>query len=249
MRLEDLRSEEKLMPGVRALVAERLRARGFRVKQIAAALNVTQAAVTQYLKQKRGGQLRELEGAEQLVEPLVEKLAKRMSAGTGGAEAAELLETARQVMVMNRGRTMEVAPGGKRNESLDLLRGRLKLELAAAEKYLELANKAEDSYTKLLLRMIASDSIRHGDVVSEVISLLEAGRQLGYVLPPEEILQSMLAIEDSADEASLKESVDVSNPMAKLLLEWIDIDEGKHGKMISRMLALSKSRRKAPVRP
>lgn len=243
--MEELRSEERLIPGVRALVAQKLSARGCRVKEIASALNVTQAAVTQYLKQKRGGRLAEVPGADRLVEPLVEKLAKRMATGTGAVEAAELLETARQIMVMARGRAMEKEGGAERSQSLELLRGRLKLELAAAEKYLDLANKAEDGYTKLLLRMIASDSIRHGDVVSEVISLLEAGRQTGYVLPPEQILQSMLAIEDSADEANLKDSVQVSNPMARLLLEWIDVDEAKHGRMLSRMLALSRQRRGA----
>jgi hypothetical protein len=50
----------------------------------------------------------------------------------------------------------------------------------------------------------------------------------------------MLALEDSANEASLRESIKVDHPVARLLLEWIDMDEAKHGKMVVRMLAMSK---------
>ena len=46
----DFRSEERLIPIVRARVAEKLASQGFRVKEIAAALNVTQAAVSHQIK-------------------------------------------------------------------------------------------------------------------------------------------------------------------------------------------------------
>ena len=52
----------------------------------------------------------------------------------------------------------------------------------------------------------------------------------------------MLAMEDSAKEASLTESIKVDHPIARLLLEWIDMDEAKHGKMVVRLLALSRAR-------
>jgi predicted transcriptional regulator len=51
----DFRSEERLIPMIRARLAERLVREGFRPKEVAASLNVTQAAVTQYLKRNRGG--------------------------------------------------------------------------------------------------------------------------------------------------------------------------------------------------
>ena len=82
--------------------------------------------------------------------------------------------------------------------------------------------------------MIASDSIRHADVVSQVISWLEAESEAGFELPGEELLKSMLALEDSANEANLRESIKVDHPVARLLLEWIDMDEAKHGKMVAR---------------
>jgi uncharacterized protein len=237
-----VRSEERLIPIIRAALAEKLAAEGFHVKDIAGALNVTPAAVTQYLKRRRGTNLLAVGSIDYLIEPLAEKVAKSVRAGTGGIRTVELLETARQVMVINAGRqiTARESEGPERNESLELLRERLRLELTAAESYLELANKAGDDHTKLLLRMIASDSIRHGDVVSQVISWLESDSQKGFQVPGEQLLRSMLALEGSANEANLRESIRVDHPIARLLLEWIDMDEAKHGKMVVRMLAMSK---------
>ncbi|MDA4121711.1 MAG: hypothetical protein OK456_00865 [Thaumarchaeota archaeon] len=243
----DIRSEERLIPIIRANLAQKLADQGFRVKEIASALNVTPAAVTQYLNKKRGAGASDVSNVDEMVDPLVEKLTRRIRSGLGGLETVELLEAVRQVMIMNTGRsvgkiqqTHQVEP--RRRESLELLRKRLRLELSAAEKYLELANRTGDDYTKLLLRMIASDSIRHGDVVSQIISWLEAGNESSFELPRHELLESMLSIEDSANEESLRKTIDVAHPVARILLEWIDTDEAKHGKMVTRILGLSKKR-------
>jgi predicted transcriptional regulator len=243
--LSGIKSEERLIPTIRAALAERLSAAGFKVKEIAGALNVTPAAVTQYLNRKRGARVGAGVEMDELIGPLAEEVARRFRSGSGAIKTVELLETARQVMVISAGKRMVVARTIKdadRTGSLELLRKRLKLELSAAESYLELANRTGDDHTKLLLRMIASDSIRHADVVSQMISWLESGGARGTELPGEELLRSMLALEDSANEVNLGESVDVDHPVARLLLEWIDMDEAKHGKMVTRMLAMDEGR-------
>ena len=250
-RLSELRSEERLIPIVRARLAERLVKEGFRPKEAALALNVTQAAVAQYLKRKRGGNTEELSSMDRLIDPLAEKLVKRMRSGLGGIETAELLETARQVMVMNKGRMIvqQEARRPERDEALRILRERLKLELTAAERYLELSNQTADDYSKLLLRMIAADSIRHGDVVSQVISWLEAGGETEVDMPGKQILESLIALEDSAHEASLTESIRIAHPIAQLLFQWIDADEEKHEKIVSKMLKLGTDKGRPRGRP
>lgn len=236
----DYKSEERLIPIIRARLAERLVKEGFRPKEAAAALNVTQSAVTQYLKRKRGGSTPDLGSIDRLIDPLAEKLVKRLRSGLGGIETTELVETARQVMVMNRGRTIaqERPKRPERDEALRVLRERLRLELTAAEKYLELSNQTADDYSKMLLRMIAADSIRHGDVVSQVVSWLESGRESDVEMPGRAILQSLVELEDSAHEASLAESIHISHPIAQLLFQWIDADEEKHEKIVSKMLKM-----------
>ena len=216
----DVKSEERLIPVIRAKLAEKLAVEGFRVKEIAIALNVTQAAVTQYLKRRRGTDAQRVANLDGLIDPIAEKLAVRVRSGLGGIETVgaarggtsgdgnELGNTVRQ-----RQQPPLVEP--RRNESLELLRRRLQLELKAAEKYLEPANRSSDDYTKLLLRMIASDSIKHGDVVSQIISWLEAGNESGFELPSQALLESMLSIEDSAKEESLRKSIDVGHPVAR----------------------------------
>lgn len=242
-------SEERLIPMIRARLAKRLEHQGFKTSEIARALKVTQPAVTQYLKGRRGGASQEFGVADSFVGPLAERLAERIRAGLG-VETAEMLDTARQIITMKRGgRTVVRGETGSQNAKLlGLLGGRLRLELDAAEKYLELANRASDQYTKLLLRMIAADSIRHGDVVSQLMSWLEAGGRPNGSIPDESLLKSMLSIEDSAGEASLAKEVLVDHPVARLLLRWIDLDESKHEKMMSGLVALSSSRKKLDQR-
>ena len=229
---------------IRARLAERLVKEGFRPKDAAKALNVTQAAVTQYLNRKRGGNNSALTSIDRLIDPLAEKLVKRVRSGLGGIETTELVETARQVMVMNRGRLVAQEQPGRpeRDEALRILRERLRLELTAAEKYLELSNQTADDYSKMLLRMIAADSIRHGDVVSQVMSWLEAGRESDIEMPGKDILESLVALEDSAHEASLTKSIHIGHPIAQLLFQWIDADEEKHEKIVSKMLKLEEQR-------
>lgn len=241
----EFENEEKLIPGIRASLAKKLAHQGFRPSEIARALRVTQPAVTQYVKGRRGGVIRGIPKIDAFVDPLAERIGERIRSGHG-VETAELLETARQIIVMNSSRTLVGSGAAEpmRGRLLDLLRSRLKLELDAAEKYLELANRASDDYTKLLLRMIAADSIRHGDVISQLTSWLQAGGGAEGSIPDEALLKSMLSIEDSAGEASLTREVEVDHPVARLLLRWIDIDEGKHEKMVSGLVALSKRRRR-----
>lgn len=233
-------SEERLLPVVRATLARKLAKRGFRVSEIARALKVTHAAVAQYLGGKRGASAQRMLNLDTLVEPLAEKLSERIRRGAS-VETVELLEAARQAMVMSTGQALAGRASTKARDeaSLDLLRGRLRLELDAAEKYLALANRTSDEYTKLLFRMIAADSIRHGDVVSQLISWLESGGTGSGSIPEESVLKSVVALEDSAGEESLMKEVDVDHPVAQLLLRWIDIDESKHDRMVRGLMTLS----------
>jgi predicted transcriptional regulator len=240
--VSDVKSEDRLIPLIRAKLAEKLIRQGFHVKEIADALRVTQPAVTQYIKKRRGVRFQGIENMDILVDPLAEKLAGRIRSGLGGIETAELLETARQVLVVSRGRKKIQSWTDKPriNKSVRLLKARLQLELTAAENYLELAGKTSDDYTKLLLRMIASDSIRHGDVVSQIISWLEAGRESEAVTPELPMVEKMLSLEDSASEISLKRNIEIDHSVARLLLEWIDMDEEKHEKILNRLLSLKR---------
>lgn len=230
-------NEEQLLPRLRAKLAEKLFAMGFSGKEIASVLNVTPAAVTQYRKGRRGRKLWEA-GSDSVIRALADKAAQRIRSATGPLRAAELLDTAYQMVSADRGRQVLEGAGREkiRSESLEILKQRLQVELKAAEKCLELANRARDDYAKLLLRMIASDSIRHADIVSQLISWSATPGRPEFEPPDRDILTEMLAIEDKASEASLSRNVKIPNVGAMLLLQSIDMDEEKHDKIVAQML-------------
>jgi hypothetical protein len=58
----------------------------------------------------------------------------------------------------------------------------------------------------------------------------------------EGILESLIALEDSAHEASLTDAIHIGHPIAQLLFQWIDADEEKHEKIVSKMLKLEEDR-------
>ena len=230
------------MPAIRSRIASRLHSMGFRVRDIAVVVGTTQPAVIQYLKGRRGKGTPGMQVLESLIEPVVSRAAGLIKLQEGRIETVELLEIARQFTIISTGRHF-IQSGEKINdESLSLLRKRLQLELSAAEKYLEMSNRTDDEYTKLLLRMIASDSIRHGDVVSQIISWMESGKGADFSLPDRIFLERMLSIEDRASESCLTGNIKIEHPVARLLLEWIDEDERKHERTMEKIISLVDSK-------
>jgi uncharacterized protein len=231
---------ENLIPVIRARIAIKLGHDGLRVKEIASALNITPAAVVQYLQGKRGRLGMRAAQTDRTIDALADKILQRTRSGVGeGLRMAELLEAAEQMIIASRGsRVLEENPIAMERGVLEILKQRLQLELKASERCLESAVKLDDQYSKLLLRMIAADSMRHADVVSQIISWIKVSPEPAINLPRKEVLNAILQIEDKAGETSLRNEVKISHPVARLLLEWIDTDEKKHEKIIGKMAQL-----------
>ena len=230
-------SEEKMLPLVRASVANRLLHMEFRVNQISRILDVTPPAVTQYLKGVRGKKVTETENQKQIIDALAEKGAQRINGNMEPLSTVELLDVAHQILAVTSGERMlgSRSESGKKSKSIAILKARLQLELKAAQKCLDLANRAKDDYTRLLLRMVASDSIRHADIVSQIASWLETGREIAEEAPDRGLFTEILAMEDNANESSLRKTVRIDHGVARLLLESIDMDEEKHERLIGKL--------------
>jgi predicted transcriptional regulator len=229
-----------MIPVVRARLALSLRRQGLRVKEIAAALNTTPAAVVQYLKGKRGRLVARPAQVDRTIDALADKVLQRIRSGMReGVRMPELIEAADQIIIASKGSKMlEETTQRQEKQIVEVLRQRLELELRASERCLDSAVKFEDQYSKLLLRMIAADSMRHADVVSQIISWTELPHEPTFNVPKKEFLDTILQIEDKAGEQSLRDAVKISHPVARLLLEWIDADEKKHERVISKMVQL-----------
>jgi predicted transcriptional regulator len=120
------KSDEKMLPLLRASVASRLLQRGFRVNQIARALNVTPSAVTQYANGARGKKQPETERQQRITDALAEKGTQRINGNMESLSALELLDAAHQIIAVTRGEMIlgSSSEGGKENESVMTLKGR-----------------------------------------------------------------------------------------------------------------------------
>ena len=65
------------------------------------------------------------------------------------------------------------------------------------------------------------------------------GAKNEFRAPDRELLEQMISLEDSATEVNLQKNVITTHPVARLLLEWIDTDEEKHEKIVTKVLKLS----------
>src|SRR5437870_11306920 len=229
---------ENMIPVVRARLALSLKRQGLRVTEIATALNTTPAAVVQYLKGKRGRLVARPAQVDRTIDGRADRVLQRVRSGVReGVRMAELMEAADQIIIASKGsRVLEETPRKREKQVVEVLRQRLELELKASERCLESAVKFDDQYSKLLLRMIAADSMRHVDVVSQIISWTELPHEPTLNVPKKEFLDAILQIDAKAGEQSLKATFEISHPVARLLLEWIDADEKKHERIISKMV-------------
>ena len=189
---------EDVIPVVRARLAIRLAREGLKVREIASALHITPAAVVQYIHGKRGRLAGKAVQLDRTIESLADKLIPRIRTGSGeGLQMSELIEAAEQLLIVSRGsRVLESVQKSGEGEVVNTLRQRLQLELRASERCLESAVRFDDQYSKLLLRMIAGDSMRHADVVSQILSWIESSPEPVMNLPRKDFLDAILQIED-----------------------------------------------------
>jgi|YelNatPaOPRAMG01_1025707.scaffolds.fasta_scaffold06782_5 predicted transcriptional regulator len=230
-RTVDRMKAEEILPTLRAHVAAQLVSRfGFSKKDAASSLGVTPAAVTQYLKGRRGSRLRGiLEGDVLLV---VEELTRKIAGGLErSAVELNLLDVAKQIISLSRG--LNVRP--KVEEGFDelalQLNARRMLELKTAQRCLKASDTLRDELLELLLRQIASDSLRHADIVSHILARLDRLNEPIFTTTDSATLKNVLRIEDETVDQRLDHLKECS-PVVKALLNSIDLDEDKHTKIL-----------------
>lgn len=237
------KTTEQIIPPLRVLVAQALVSEyGYKKKQAAEAIGVTPSAITQYFKGKRGQdaeQLSALKDVQLVVANLAERISKRKDIESG---FPEIVQAAHHIMSLIKGvTTLGIAgtsvrvPKAAKGE-MRVLRERLEEEVQAARKNLEVANSVKDDFVELLFRQIATDSMRHADIISLVMAKLESGENVKFDPPSIGLLKNLIASEDGSSGQHLNQHVDARHPALDALLESVDADEGKHVRMLRRLL-------------
>jgi len=221
---------------------------GLPERQAAELLGIAPSAVSQYLSGKRlGGPT----GASRT--PVRERTIARAAAqqiavpSPGSAEGLSVvLETARQLArgAEEGGSSAGAAPSPgvdgdprRERELRRYLHQRIALEQAAVGECMRLAQRSRDELTRAVFRQIASDSLRHAEIVASIQTYLERGLHRAYASGiRREDIAGLIEREREA-EAGLPRSVALEfGGMLQVLWQSMEADERKHEVLLAAML-------------
>ncbi|MBS58020.1 MAG: hypothetical protein CL735_04590 [Chloroflexi bacterium] len=233
--MSEIRNVEQILPAVRSLIAKELiNNHNVSKADVSKILGISPAAVTQYTKNKRGSYADKLEKNKE-VRPIIASLAEHFS--NKKKKEGEMrrnmtiIETSENIIsiINNQGIVDEEK---KADPKTKILQERVEAELREARTSLNMANKIEDGFGKLLFKGIASDSIRHAEIVSQVIRDQETVSSFKLDRQLKKYLKQMIEEEENASEQSMTKLVKTSHPAVRALLQSVDQDEMKHKRML-----------------
>lgn len=235
---------------MQALVArEGVEQLGLSSRRVAELLDLAPSAVSQYLSGKRlergflayAADERARSVARQTLERLLEAQAE-------GREPTRL--------VLDAAASLSELPGGAGPRGRDLppssaeegtspelrrlaqwLRQRVKAEQVAVSQCMRLAQRARDELTRALLRQIASDSLRHAEIVASLAPYIDRGVSTAYASgitrkEVEALIEGEQRAEAQADSASARH---LRGTMA-ILIASMEADERKHAELLRGLL-------------
>jgi hypothetical protein len=214
-------------------------------RRAAVLLGVAPSAVSQYLSGKRLS--RSLPGVDGMAEArrIARRLAERLvdeGVGTPAPRlflegAAELAELAGRAPKADAGAMAEPGPPPVDRELAKRLRRRIAAEQATVADCMHLAQKARDELTRAIFRQIASDSLRHAEIVASLAQHLERGTShtLSSGIAREDVEKLISTEQEAEDHAAMGLSGKIGGVMA-VLAESMEADERKHEEILQGLL-------------
>jgi predicted transcriptional regulator len=234
---------DEIVSGIRAVLAMRLvRDHGFSRKRAAEVLGTSQPTITLYLSERRASssarRIMENEAARRYLDELIERILSR-----GVLKEGELYDAAfniRRSLEVNEG--VEVVPSEVSGEVvgiLEFLRRRVQAEQESAEEFMRAAINLRDDLARMIFRALASDCLRHADILMTLISAIEKGGAVDISQLRKVDVKSLLRKEEEAHIGGLGE-VEKLLPegFSTLLVEFIKSDEEKHSKVLRRIMGM-----------
>jgi transcriptional regulator with XRE-family HTH domain len=221
---------------------------GLPERQAAELLGIAPSAVSQYLSGKRLGTSTGASRAPERERAIARAAAQQIAVPPGGPGEglAVVLEAARQLAQNSGGPDMAGGVSVRAGDSADprrerelrrYLHQRIALEQAAVGECMRLAQRSRDELTRAVFRQIASDSLRHAEIVASIQTYLERGLHRAYAsgIQREEIVR--LIDQEREAEAGLPQSVAPEfGGMLLVLWQSMEADERKHEALLAAML-------------
>jgi uncharacterized protein len=229
---------------MQALVAREL-VEGFRLpeRQAARLLGIVPSSVSQYLSGKRlGPSLSRYLGHEE-ARRLARRSSQQLMEEHGDPrivlEAAVVLSE--RFGARARGRGRGTGGGESREISEDVprwLRHRIAGEQNAVAECMRLAQKSRDELTRALFRQIASDSLRHAEIVASLAAYLDRGVSSS---PPTGVtrsdIETLVRREHEAEASNDPDPGSDLGGVMRILWQSMEADERKHELLLEALLA------------
>lgn len=242
---------ENILPAVRAVLASQLvEKQGLSRRRAANALDITPAAITQYLKGVRASEMaKRIAGSRELktfIAAEANKLANSFRVSGQSVGFTELVNISYQVLILLTGQTPPRPINTKSDKIsgwIELLRERLQAEQLAAQRSMGYAMWSKNELVKTLFHQIASDSLRHADICSSLITYLENGGSKSLLEAPDtREIRRIIAEEEKADDPHFLILRNIGDPAVKLLVESVEADERKHLRLLKGLLKIEAAR-------
>ncbi len=221
---------------------------GLSSRRIAELLGLAPSAVSQYLSGKRVERgflvYAANERARAIARRTVEGLIEAQEAGRGptrlvleGAVALSELPDAPERHGRSSPATPESDTASRLRQLSKWLRQRVKAEQVAVTQCMRLAQRARDELTRALLRQIASDSLRHAEIVASLVPYIDRGVSGAYAsgITRKEI-EALIEGERRAEEQADSQSARHLQGTMAILIASMEADERKHADLLRGLL-------------
>jgi uncharacterized protein len=221
---------------------------GLSSRRVADLLGLAPSAVSQYLSGKRVGAkflaYATDERAQAIARRTIEGLIETREAG--GGPARRVLEGAVALSELPDSGARKALPGSRRTaptsspelrQLAQWARRRVKAEQVAVAQCMRLAQRARDELTRALLRQIASDSLRHAEIVASLATYIDRGVSGTFVsgVTRREI-EALIEGERKAESKAGSEAARQLRGTMAILIESMEADERKHTELLRGLL-------------
>lgn len=231
---------------LQALVARELVEQlGVSGRRTAELLGIAPSAVSQYLSGRRLRTLFPALAARGEARRIARSVARRLvDLPTGKVGPPRLVLEAAAELAERTGEPTGLRTKGDAEEAfvadrelLRVLRKRVRGEQEAVTSCMQLAQKARDELTRAIFRQIASDSLRHAEIVASLASHLDRGTTAAFASgitrrDVERLIQKERAAEESGPDLSRLLAGTLG-----LLASSMEADERKHDQILRGLLA------------
>jgi len=221
---------------------------GLSARRVADLLGLAPSAVSQYLSGKRVGAgflaFSTDERAQSIARRTIEGLIEGQETGRGptrvvleGAAALSELPGAPGRRSRSAARRSPDGPSPELRQLSKWIRDRVRAEQVAVAQCMRLAQRARDELTRALLRQIASDSLRHAEIVASLAPYIDRGVSTAYASgitrkEVEALIEGERRAEAQADSSSARH---LGGTMA-ILIASMEADERKHTDLLRGLL-------------